>query len=566
MPNFPWTKSYPAGVRWDETLHLSSVQALLDEAVQQWPEHPAISFMGKTLSYRQLSALVDRAASGFQKLGVQPGVHVGLYLPNTPHYVISFFGVLRAGGTVVNYSPLDAAQVLEHKVDDSETDILVTLNLNTLYPTMKGLLGTTRLTHLVVGTLGEFSAMPDAVDKQLMADGTSSAVVLDAQQHSFAQLLDNDGQYTAWPLGDVTQTVAVLQYTGGTTGLPKGAMLTHGNITAATLQAAKTSTLDGALLQPGCERVLVVLPLFHVYAMVVDMLLGIKIGAELVLCTKFDPEAVLKDISARRITCFPGVPTMFTALVSHPRVADYDLRSLKVCNSGGAPMPVELLQRFEALTGCHLTEGWGMTETASLGSFTPVIGLAKPGSCGMPAPNVRLQFLDVENPGQRVPLGERGEIAIAGPNVMRGYWKNPQATADSFTPEGFFRTGDVGYMDTDGFVYIVDRTKDMLLCGGFNVYPRLIEEAIYAHPLVQEVMVIGVPDTYRGQSPKAYIKLKADATPITLEALKDFLKDRLGKHEMVHAMELRDDLPKTAVGKLSKKMLHDQLARETQPT
>ena len=563
MQNFPWIKSYPQGVRWDDALNLTSVQTLLDNAVQQWPDQPAIDFMGKKLSYRELSALVDRAAAGFQALGVKPGVHVGLYLPNTPHYVISFFGILKAGGTVVNYSPLDAEKVLEHKVDDSETDILVTLSLASLYPNMKGLLGKTRLQHLVVGTLGEFSAMPAAVDAKMAADGQSVAVAFDAQQHSFEQLLANDGQHQVWPVADVTKTLAVLQYTGGTTGLPKGAMLSHGNVTAATQQAMLTATLGGTSLQTGCQRKLVVLPLFHVYAMVVDMLLGIQIGAELVLCVRFDPGAALKDIASRRITCFPGVPTMFTAVVSHPDVASHDLRSLKVCNSGGAPMPVELLHRFEALTGCHLTEGWGMTETASLGTFTPAVGDAKPGSCGMPAPHVRLQFADVADPSRIAPQGERGEITIAGPNVMMGYWKNPKATAESFTPDGFFRTGDVGYMDEDGYVYIVDRTKDMLLCGGFNVYPRLIEDAIYAHPLVQEVMVIGIADAYRGESPKAYIKLKAGAEPITLESLKDFLKTRLGKHEMIYAMELRDDLPKTAVGKLSKKMLHDQLAQET---
>ena len=400
VQTLPWTSSYPAGVLWDAPLSLTPVTAVLDDAVAQWPDHAAVDFMGRKISYQELSSLVDQAAKGFQQLGVKPGVHVGLYLPNTPHYLIAFFGILRAGGTVVNYSPLDAEQVLEHKVDDSETDILVTLDLSALYPNIKGLLGKTRLKHLVVGSLGEFSAHPVQVNAKLAQDRLSVPMGIEPGQLRFAVLLDNAGDYQPYPVADTTDTLAVLQYTGGTTGLPKGAMLTHANLSAATSQAALTCTMDGALLKLGCEKVLVVLPLFHIYAMVVDMLLGIRIGAELVLCTKFDPGMALKDVAERGISCFPGVPTMFTALVNHPDVAKFDLRSLKVCNSGGAPLPVELLHRFESLTGCHLTEGWGMTETSALGTFTPAIGRSKPGSCGMPSPGIALKFADVEHPGQ----------------------------------------------------------------------------------------------------------------------------------------------------------------------
>jgi long-chain acyl-CoA synthetase len=562
MSQYPWMASYPDGVPWNAELPQGDARELLDEAVQQWPDGPAIDFMGRKLSYQQLSKLVDQAAAGFQKLGVQPGVHVGLYLPNTPQYVISFFGVLRAGGTVVNYSPLDAASVLTHKVEDSVTDVLITLDLAALYANIRPLLENSRLKWLVVGTVGDFSANPTAVNDRLAASGATASSLAHAQQISFLDMLENDGQHLAWPVENPTKALAVLQYTGGTTGLPKGAMLTHANLTAATEQVRLFASMNGEFLQNGCERTLVVLPMFHIYAMVVNMLLSVRIGAEMVLCIRFEPGAVLQDIERHRITFFPGVPTMFTALVAHPDIEKHDLRSLRACSAAGAPPPVELLKRFEQLTGCILTEGWGMTETTSMGTLSPAIGFRKQGSCGMPAPGVTLRFLDLDDPARDVPRGSRGEIAIKGFNVMQGYWNQPKATTESFTADGYFRTGDVAFMDEDGFVFIVDRTKDMLICGGFNVYPRVIEEAIYEYPQVEEVLVLGIDDEYRGQTPKAFVKLRDGADPLTLDVLKEFLKSRLGKHEMISAMELRNDLPKTAVGKLSKNMLKDQISSE----
>jgi long-chain acyl-CoA synthetase len=290
----------------------------------------------------------------------------------------------------------------------------------------------------------------------------------------------------------------------------------------------------------------------------VDMLLGIRLAAELILHTRFDVEAVVKDLAAKKVTVFPGVPTMYTAIMNYPEIGKHDLSSLKFCGSGGAPLPAEVNHGFQRLTGCSLLEGWGMTETSPTGTFTPAYGVQKVGSCGIPIAGVTFKFASVEKPSQYVALGQRGEICVKGPNVMKGYWHNPEATAASMTADGFFRTGDVGYMDDDGFIYIVDRTKDMILCGGFNVYPRNVEEAIYEHPSVAEVCVIGVLDDYRGQSPKAFITLKKDAPSFTLDQLKAFLKPRLGKHEMVQAMDIRDALPKTPVGKLSKKELYEE--------
>jgi long-chain acyl-CoA synthetase len=555
---FPWIKSYPPGVHWDAELPVMPVPQLLDEAAAKWADNSALDFMDRKISYRELQALVNRAAKGFQHLGVKPGVHVGLYLPNTPHYVIAFFGVLRAGGTVVNYSPLDAEKVLAHKVEDSETDILVTLDLAALYPQIDKLLGSTHLKKLVVGNIPEMAAHPDLVRAHLLKASQLVGVPEDDSHIGFAQLLDNDGAYRMYPAIDPQQTIAVLQYTGGTTGLPKGAMLTHANLTTACSQLHAVVSGDPKVLEEGKERVLAVLPLFHIYALTVNMLFGVRMGAEVILHTRFDLDAVVKDLSAKKVTVFPGVPTMYTAIINYPDIGNYDLSSLKFCGSGGAPLPVEVNQSFQRLTGCCLVEGWGMTETSPTGTFTPVYGMQKVGSCGMPTVGVTLKFVSVDDPVLEMRQGERGEMCIKGSNVMKGYWKKPEATAASMTPDGFFRTGDVGYLDQDGFVYIVDRTKDMILCGGYNVYPRNIEEAIYEHPAVSEVSVIGIPDAYRGQSPKAFITLRQGAVPFTLDELKTFLKRRLGKHEMVQAMDIRAQLPKTPVGKLSKKELYDE--------
>ncbi|HMO46462.1 MAG TPA: long-chain fatty acid--CoA ligase [Rubrivivax sp.] len=558
MNDMPWIHSYPAGVRWDIDIQPAPVPRILEASAAKWPDRPALEFMGRRISYRELDGLAGRAAKGLQQLGVKPGVHVGLYLANSPHYVIAFFGILKAGGTVVNYSPLDAAKVLEHKIDDSRTDFLVTLDLAALYPNMAGMVGKTRLQKLIVGNLGEMSPAPDAVNAQLKAGKQLAEVAWGERRLSFAALLDNDGKYTAHPIADPAQTVAVLQYTGGTTGLPKGAMLTHANLWSAAAQCAETAGGEPPVLVAGEERFLWVLPPFHIYALTVNMLFGLMVGAELIQHMRFDPKAALEDIANKKITVFCAVPTMFTALVGHPDTANYDLRSMKYCISGGAPLPVEVEQRYTQITGAPICEGWGMTETSTAGTYTPARGKNKSGSCGIPLPRIEIKMLSLADPANYVARGEKGEMCIKGPNVMQGYWNNPEATAKETTFDGFFRTGDVATMDEDGYVFIVDRTKDMLLCSGFNVYPRVLEEAIYQHPAVAEVCVIGIPDEYRGQSPKAFLTLKPGTETFTLAQLQAFLKDKLGKHEMVQALEIRDSLPKTPIGKLSKKDLVDE--------
>ncbi len=554
-----WLKSYPANVRWDAPLRVQTVDELLLAAASTYAAQPALDFLGHKLGYAEFDALVSRAARGLQQLGVGPGVHVGLYLPNCPHYFISFFAVLRAGGTVVNYSPLDAERTLAHKIEDSETDFMITLDLAAFYPKMVSLLDSTRLRALVLGFLGEFCA-GGLTTEQAGLLGPAAVVEMRAECHRFDELLDNAGDYQRHPIADPASTLAVLQYTGGTTGLPKGAMLTHGNLTSSCAQLGEI--LD-VTLRPGEERVLAVLPPFHIYALMINMLFSLSMGSEVYLHPRFDAETVLREIHGSRITTFPGVPTMFIGLLAHPLTAKLDLTSLKMCNSGGAPLPLDVQQRYQQVAGCALREGWGMTETTTTGTFTPTDAQPHPGSCGLPVPGCRISIRPLDGSAGELPAGERGEVCISGPNITAGYWKRPDATAEAMTEDGFLRTGDVGYMDEDGWVYIVDRTKDMILCSGYNVYPRVIEEAIYEHPDVEEVSVIGIDDPYRGQAPKAFIKLRAGAASMDFDTLQAFLATRLGKHERLAAMELRDALPRTPVGKLSKKeLVEEERARE----
>jgi len=385
MEKHPWLAAYPDGVHWDRRIEPVLVQRILDDAVAKWPDRPAVGFMGKGITYRELGSLTDRLAKGLQQLGVEPGVHVGIYLPNSPHCVISFFGILKAGGTVVNYSPLDAAKVLEHKIEDSQSDFLITLDMAALYPNMVDMLGKTRLQKLIVGNMAEMTPIPETVAVHMKAGKQIAEVAWDERHVKFCALLDNDGEYTRHPMVDPVDTVAVLQYTGGTTGMPKGAMLTHANLSSATQQYAESTRGEPPVLEEGKERFLAVLPPFHIYALTVNMLFGLTLGAELIQHARFDPKAALEDISSKKISVFCGVPTMFTALIDHPDTPNYDLHSLKYCGSGGAPLPVEVGQRYTSITGCPISEGWGMTETSPTGTFTPVRGKNKAGSCGTAA-------------------------------------------------------------------------------------------------------------------------------------------------------------------------------------
>ena len=349
--------------------------------------------------------------------------------------------------------------------------------------------------------------------------------------------------------------IALLQYTGGTTGVPKGAMLTHANLTAS-CAIYDAWFIPQSSVKPGEARVICALPLFHIFALSTVMLRNLSNGNEIFLRPKFDVETTFHDIEVKRATHMNGVPTMWIALCN-AGIEKRDLSSLVSCSSGGAALPVEVEQRFEALTGKRLRSGIGMTETSPAASTQPVVFRGKPGSCGLPLPGIYIDIVALDDPHRVLALGETGEIRIKGPNVASGYWNRPEESAETFI-DGRFLSGDIGYMDEDGYVWVVDRKKDMVISGGFNVYPRVVEDAIYEHPDIHEAIVIGIPDAYRGEAIKAFVTMKRGAAPVSLETMRAFLADKIGRHEMPAALEIRETLPRTAIGKLSKKELVEE--------
>jgi long-chain acyl-CoA synthetase len=551
-----WEKSYPPGISWGEPLPAAvPVESFLETAAQRWGERTAIDFYDRKLGFRELHQLAARAAKGFQKLGVGPGVNVGLHLPNTPHFVACFFGVLMAGGRVVNFSPLAAPRELKYQLADSEAEMLVTLGLPTLYPQVARLQGTAKLKTVVVCAIEDF--LPVQAVRAVFGPA-AERIAGPGRELDFAELIANDGAYARHAHGALDDEVAVLQYTGGTTGEPKGAMLTHANFCAV---VNARNRWVGSAVDDAADKTLVVLPLFHIFGLSFIMLLAIAIGTEMVMHIRFDAERALADIARKKITSFAGVPTMYTALVNHPKIGETDLSSLSLCASGGAPLPVEVLTRFKELTGLTPSEGYGLTETSPLGTMQATNAAPRAGTVGLPAPHTIIEVVDIETGLKLLPAAEKGEICFRGPSVMKGYWKKPEATAAAFRG-GRFHTGDIGVIDKDGYVTLIDRMKDMILSGGFNVFPRTIEEAIYEHPAVAEVTVIGIPDAYRGQSAKAFIAMQPGAPPVTFDELKAFLADKLAKYEMPAQMEIRASLPKTPVGKLSKKeLVAEELAK-----
>ncbi|MGA2055001.1 MAG: dicarboxylate--CoA ligase PimA [Bradyrhizobium sp.] len=543
----PGEQFYPKDVHWDDPIERNSLPELLSKAAGQFGARPVIEFRDRAISYVELERLADVAAAAFLRAGLSKGTTVALFLGNSPDHPVNFFGALKAGARIAHLSPLDGERALSHKLSDSGARILVTSNLATLLPTALKFLEKGLVDRLIVceddhwGAVGNpHTPLPD-----------NSAIV------TFAKFSEGVAQPAQWP--DISpDDIAVLQYTGGTTGLPKGAMLSHGNLTAA-VSIYEVWGRPARLERNTIERVICVLPLFHIYALTVVLLSSLRLGHLISLHQRFDVEAVMRDIEIKRATFFPGVPTMWIAIASLPDLDKRDLSSLASCMSGGAPLPVEVAKILGRKTSMKLKSGWGMTETCSPGTGHPTEGPDKPGSIGLMLPGIEMDVVALEDPHKVLAPGEIGEVRIKGPNVTRGYWNRPEESAQAFA-DGRFLTGDIGYMDTDGYFYLVDRKKDMIISGGFNVYPQMIEQSIYEHASVQEVIVIGIPDAYRGEAAKAFIKLRAGATAFSLDELKVFLTGKLGKHEIPAALEFVDELPRTPVGKLSRHELRSQQA------
>ncbi|MDB5363963.1 MAG: pimA [Rhodospirillales bacterium] len=540
-----WENSYPDGLRWDLPIEPISLPTMLHRTVERHRDRHAIDYRDHLISYAALGRAVEGfAAALIARAGVGPGTPLALYLPNSPYHPVGFFGGAKAGARLAHLSPLDAERELVHKLQDSGARILFTTNLPPLLPMALRLLDTGKIDLLIVG---EDEAWGPAAVPHLAIPDRPGVV-------SYRRFTADAPLPAAWP-APAADDIALLQYTSGTTGKPKGAILTHGNLTAAVqIYNAWFGAQERALGGDTQHRVICVLPLFHIYALTAVLLRQLDAGALILLRPRFDVETVLRDIEVKRATIFPGVPTMWIALANHPGIEQRDLSSLVYCGSGGAPLPVEVATRFAKQAGLKLRGGWGMTETASPGTALPLEGPDKPGTIGLPLPGITMEVVSLLDPTQVLAVGETGELRIKGPNVTQGYWQQPDATAASFTDGGLL-TGDIGYMDADGYLFIVDRKKDLIISGGFNVYPQMIEQAIYEHPHIEEALVIGIPDAYRGEAAKAFIKLRDGAPDLTIEDLRLFLADKLGRHELPVALEIRPALPRTAVGKLSKKEL-----------
>ncbi|GIS87419.1 MAG: dicarboxylate--CoA ligase PimA [Gammaproteobacteria bacterium] len=545
----PWLHHYPEGIDWSTTLTRRALNEYIDDAEIRFAARPAIDFLGRKTTYAQLATHIRQAAKGFQNMGVTKGSRVGLCLPNTPYSVICYFGALRAGATVVNYNPLYVERELAFQISDSETEIMVTMDLKLLYPKVAAMLSQTEsLKQIVVCRMAPILPPLKGLLFGIVKRKEIAAITDDDTTMRFEDLINNDGQPEEVEI-DIEQDIAVLQYTGGTTGRSKGAMLTQANLSANISQML--SWFPG--LRPGEEKIVGVLPLFHVFAMTAVMNFAVASGTEMILLPRYELEQTLKTLSAKKATLFPAVPTIYTAINQAPDLAKYDLSSIRYCMSGGAPLPLEVKRQFEQITGCKLVEGYGLSESSPVATCNSMSGTNKENSIGLPVPGTDITIHDLEAPHDLMPVGERGEVWIKGPQIMKGYLNQAEETADTLR-DGWLRTGDVGYMDDQGHFFLVDRLKDLILCSGYNVYPRMVEEAIYLHSAVSEVTVIGIKDEYRGESPKAFVKLKPNES-LNETDLKQFLEDKLSKIEMPSQIEFRDELPKTIIGKLSKKEL-----------
>jgi long-chain acyl-CoA synthetase len=527
QPARPWLKSYPPEIPHSIAYREAPLYTLLQETAEHYPRLPAVRFYTRQLTFEQLWSAAQRCASALVGLGVQKGDRVALMLPNCPQYVIAYYGTLRAAAAVAQVNPLYTPRELDYLLGDSGAETIVIADA--LYPVLRAATAKPR-NVLVVRLKGEVELAPGA--------------------RWFDEVVAETSELAPERGIDPRQDVAALQYTGGTTGVSKAAMLTHFNLLANVQQLLAWNASAGP---PGTERFLTVIPLFHSYGMTVCMNLCIGSGSELVLLPRFDLKEVMETIKNTQPTYFPGVPTMYVAVLSYPNAEDYGVSSIKFCNSGAAPLPMEVMDAFAQRFGGRIREGYGLSETSPVSHGQPFTLVSRPGTVGIPLPDTDCQIVDVES-GTRV-LGAReiGEIRLRGPQVMKGYWNRPDETAIALR-DGWLYTGDLGTMDDDGYLSIVDRKKDMIITSGYNVYPRDVEEVLYEHPAVLECCVAGVPDAYRGEMVKAYVVLRDGATA-TAEDLDAFCRERLAAFKAPRAYDFRNALPKSAVGKVLRREL-----------
>ena len=548
-----WEHFYPAGLQWRAPIFKKPVYHILDKAAETFPDHILCDYAGKTWTYAEMQAAVQKAARGLQNMGVTKGTKVGLFMSNSPFVLLFYYAVLKAGATVVNYNPLYAERELNAQISDSDTAVMVTLDHPALIKKMQSALTQTSLDKVIVCPVADSLPWTKVFLGRVFKKLEEEKISYDHRWRRYADVMDNDGQPDFVEIVP-EKDIAVLQYTGGTTGTPKGAMLTHANLYANMYQL--TTWVQS--LQPGRETVLCVLPMFHVFALTVVMHMGVHNGMKVLLHPKFDVQKVFADIRKHRPTMLPGVPAVFNAIAHAPDVEEVDFSSLKFCISGGAPLPADVHRLFQEKTGSTaIAEGYGLTEAAPGVTFNPCYGERRHGTVGQPLPGTIVEIINRDDGVTPMAVGEKGEICVSGPQVMRGYFNKPEETG-AVMRNGRLHTGDVGFLDAQGYLTIVDRIKDLILVRGYNVYPRMVEEAIYLHPAVEECIVAGVPDAERGETVHAWIKVKTGMT-LTEQAMQEFLQDKISPIEIPRKIHLRDTpLPKTAVGKLSRKDLLQQ--------
>jgi long-chain acyl-CoA synthetase len=547
--------AYHHPLPWDTQFPLMTLPDMLERSAAANPAAPLLHFLGRSYSYAEVLQEARRFAAGLADTGIAKGDRVGLFLPNVPIYAAAYYGAMMAGAAVVNFSPLYTVEELAWQVEDSGTRLLVTLDVPELYTNARAVLAGSALEALVVGSLAAQLPWGKGLLLKTLGRSKLANVAYDEATRSWASLTPKR-EPPAVAL-DASEDLALLQYTGGTTGRPKAAMLGHNQLATNAQQVASINPFGN----PAGEVFMGALPFFHVFANTALLNHAVASGGSIAMVPRFEAKQVLQTIQKYRCTGFPGVPTMFQALLDHPDLAKTDLSSLKVCISGGAPMPAPGHEKFEAVTGVRLVEGYGLTETSGVVSANPYAGTRKRGTIGQLVPGTEVLLLDKEDPARLAPEGEPGELAIHGPQVMRGYWNRPDAAADTFVQhqgKQWLRTGDVATIDADGFLAIVDRIKDMIAVGGFKVFPSQVEDVILQHPAVKEALVIGVPDAYRGEVPRAFVTLHSGAEE-TGGALADWLNQRVGKHERVDAVVVREALPRTIIGKLDRKALRAEL-------
>lgn len=548
----PWLNHYDYWVRPHMNYPRRPLHEILRITAVEVPDRPATAFLGAHLTFGQIKEQADRFATALARLGIRQKDRVGIMLPNCPQYLVAAFAVLRLGATVVNVNPLYTPREVLVVAQDSGMSALLTLDA--LAPVTLSVRGQTKIENVIITSLAEYSPAatpPAAIEGTLrFAD-----LLVEVDEPDLPRVKIN-------PDDDV----AVLQYTGGTTGVPKAAMLTHYNIFANVIQ---TESWAHASLRRGEDTYLLVIPFFHIYGFTVGMMEGVWRGAQQVLIPKYDVEALLTAIRDYRPSFFPAVPTIYISLLNHPQAKEYGIDKVRIFNSGSAPLPVEVIERFERITGGTLNEGYGLSEASPVTHSTPSLGRRKPGSIGLPLPDTEMKIVDLETGTREVAVGDEGELCIAGPQVMKGYWNRPDETAIALRTDAegrtWLHTGDVARMDEDGYTYIVQRKKDMIIVSGFNVYPSEVEGVLHTHPAVMEAGVIGIPDAYRGEAVKACVVLKSGTTA-TSEELKEHCEGGLAEFKVPREIEIRESLPKTAVGKILHRVLReeDQQRRETQ--